>query len=165
VRLLDGEGALCLMRQTRPTARRGYIYAPVLVITSTTLLLLNRVREIIGYGTVGKRQWVRWGKRPVYQYVTTSKGILYILPLLHLTVKERQCQLLLEAARLLSGHSHNQYTDLSYYDRLDDIRAEITSLSQKGRRELARPKFVKNGLPLECDGPRDETGKFVEKRA
>lgn len=121
--LIDGEGSLYLTKNENR-------WVPYLTISNTNLTLLEKVKEIIGFGWIRKLRNVQ-GRRTIWSYNATSGVLRALLPKVRLIVKEKQRQLILEACDFLrdqmgAGHysKHNE--------RLENIQQQLKELNKRG---------------------------------
>lgn len=123
--LIDGEGSLSLVKETRPLFAAGCTYKPRLNIGNKNLGLLKRAQSIISGGCI-----VHSRKREIYLLDISANGLRRLLPQITLIVKERQRLLLLEALEILSKRKggRGQPSPLRT-ERLKEIYQEIRKLN------------------------------------
>jgi len=96
--LIDGEGSLSLLKESRPHFFAGCTYKPRLNIGNKSLPLLQRAQGIIGGGCI-----VHSKKRQIYLLDVSAGRLRWLLPRITLIVKEVQRLLLLDALQLLAA--------------------------------------------------------------
>jgi hypothetical protein len=121
--LIDGEGSLSLLKEKRAHFKAGYSYKPRLNISNNNLQMLEKARVLIGAGCIMK-------KKRLKQLDVSANGLRFLLPKIHLIIKEKQRKLLLCALRILALHRGRSNPRLdSEISQLENLHIEIHSLN------------------------------------
>jgi hypothetical protein len=134
--IIDGEGNLGLFKETRKNFKAGVTYKPRLNISNTDINIINKCRDIIGYGSIiphNHKKRISIGQKPCWILDVSSNGLRDLFPKIRLIAKEKQKQLLLKAMVILSNHKgkKNPRTDAEI-KRLEIIYLEIRRLNKRG---------------------------------
>jgi len=128
--IVDCEGCLGLWKKREKHLRRGYRYQPALTITNSSREFLELIKKTVGCGYISRNT----KRKDWYQYEMCNNDLRRVLPQIQpfLIVKKKQCELLLEALKLLeedrkSGGRNPELIDRNY-ERLDEIHEEIAKL-------------------------------------
>ncbi len=136
--IIDGEGCLGLYknkRNDRPSGR-GFVWVTALQIGSTDLKIVNRVRELLGTGGITlNRRPKEQNARVLYLFRAGSGCLRELHPVLHLTSKQLQRDLLIEACKLVAEHKAGLWHlggKRTHDGRLEEIHTEMKRLNHRG---------------------------------
>jgi len=124
------------------STRRGFAWHQFLRCSSTTLVLLEQIKEICKGGCINDFIMQR-GRKPQKQYRLSSNGLRYILPnvIPFLLVKRRHAELLLEALNIMGRigfrAKRNQYTKIDEKS-LEEIYQELRRLNKRGVKIISK---------------------------
>lgn len=132
--LIDGEGCLSISKL------KSYKQTWTLTvhISNTNRQIIEKIKKVIGYGTITTNISKNKSHKPVWVYYLPRKVIKPLLSRLHLIVKEKQRELILEAAKLLDykrGKGHCKDIDR----KLEKICKKIRILNRRGKNQSAVP--------------------------
>jgi hypothetical protein len=125
--LIDGEGCLCLTKQSGGHTRAGYSMIPNLQISNNSSPSLQRVRETIGAGSIHRQRnafyYMLWSSQRLFELLIQIEPILI--------VKRKQAELLLEAYTLNQKHYAGH---TPHKERLLELYQIMRSLNAKGKK-------------------------------
>ena len=122
---IDGEGALCLIKQGRSKYRAGFTYEPRVDVANKSTAFLEKAKKICRGGAISNPR-----KNGLRSLDMSSNLLRTLLPQIQLVAKERQRLLLLEALDILSRHvSPGKPRNDEELRRLEAIHVEITQLN------------------------------------
>lgn len=128
--IIDGEDSLFVSKVIVPLNRRGFMYRAQIAVTNTNELMIRRVKEIIGSGSVSYIAEHRGEWKDKYQYTAYGGTISAILPRIrpYLVAKRILAGKMLELLTL-----HSQGTKNSDFERVEKLYYEIKALNAKGK--------------------------------
>jgi hypothetical protein len=137
-RVIDGEGSISLSKVFDRAYRRGFFYRPQLLVSNSHRLLLIKIAEIVGEGTVHRQKKGRDGAKTRWAYIASAGVLRAILPqiLPYMIVKHTQTKNMLEYFEFIDTHPlwGLRQVDPTYYERLDSIYFELKKLNRKGKK-------------------------------
>jgi len=137
--ILDGDGTITLCRQKRKrnwgdrSYLKNYSYYPLVQISNTNIRILQRVKELLGEGTIAPSKWIaehRPKSKIPYRYLMTRSLMREILPQISLVAKEVQRLMLIDALEILKRKVHERDYGIEV---LEAIYQEMKRLHKKGR--------------------------------
>lgn len=140
--IFDGEGCIGLYAvSTIVRGKRYHFWRVMLSVTNTNLVLLDRVREIVGVGQVssnGRRLSAK--HRPAHRWQASAKLAVQVLVLIepYLVAKREQCLLALTAQSLL-GTAPRRLKN-PHGARLEELRRRMATLNRKGPESIGCSK-------------------------
>ena len=125
--IIDGEGSISLLKESRPQFINGFTYKPRICVTGKCIGIINKAREIIGVGAIVKNK-----ETGVYTLDISANGCRTILKNIKFIEKPRQAELLKQALIILSKRCGRGIGSRSKEDSklLDIIATEIRRLNK-----------------------------------
>lgn len=138
--VIDGEGSIFLAKISPKKAklRRGFYYRPAVIVANSNVALPNRVREVIGRGSVGfcKQKNPRWKDK--WQYLGSGLVVRELLPqiLFYLVVKRRVAEAMLEYLSFVDANPVDGAMQIppGYHAKLDSLYWTVKRLNEKGEK-------------------------------
>jgi len=124
--ILDGEGSFSLSPNSTKACRRGFSWQIKVGIVSTDRAIIEKVRAIIGQGSINSTPPRGLGKKTVFAYRIPVKAF-EALRSIELVAKEKQKLLILEAADLISKQ---RAYHTPYDGRIEKIRLALRELNK-----------------------------------
>ena len=134
--VIDAEGSLTIRKLKARKYRAGYEFSPMGFISNTNKLFLEKIKSIIGSGSIVVHQ--KYGSeknyKPSFRYQFPRKILRELLPQLNLIVKKRQKELVLRALEITKGHKG--LGRLLETRELENLVIEIRHLNKRGLNSL-----------------------------
>ena len=137
--LIDGEGTITVERRKRDNK---YNYQPQIIINNTSLELLNKIKEVVGCGTILKHSPSYTKKHPNWNPVwrLEIKGSFAVYTLLkqiypYLIVKRRHAEIVMKICEEnIRAYLTNKPANLEY---LEELTRELKQMTKRGRKSVA----------------------------
>ncbi len=130
--IVDGEGCIRLQERKPPKNRRTIVYSPCVILTNTSLLLKDKIEEMLEWlglpkYTKSEQGWKKTWK-PRWQIIFTGlsrpkKFLQLVRP--YLVVKAEEADLLLEFIAMREGKQR-----VPYPPRVLEIHARLAEIKQ-----------------------------------
>jgi hypothetical protein len=118
--LIDGEGTVGIVRQSRPENVSGFRYYPYIEVNNSNLRLLAVVQSVMGGALKSKNRKAPANHKPVFSVivrgVVCSEILAPLIPVL--IVKDRQAQIVTKFCSLVAASPEQNFGQSEQFERL-----------------------------------------------
>jgi hypothetical protein len=136
--LIDGEGAIMFMKETRKDLKRGFCWHARMTISNTSKELLETIQQIIKMGKIYSVGKTPEGHQSAFFLKFSQSEMQSLFPHImpYLIVKKQRVILVSKALELLFMNQYHREKRIFNLNtkKLEQIYLELRSLKSKGRR-------------------------------